>query len=170
MSRSHRQDHEPCPAPFLLSGRPSRSARFRESFSLAVKIERPDMTTLIARSHSLLPRNLKAGSSRAAKSCILVRTAYGHALGVSETCLWSAIQDLQSLRGYTRSRSVTPCINNTSQEKNDWTSARRNKLKRPAFEWLGRAFFARLEGHWKACGLERYHGDWTVIGKENSHY
>ncbi len=38
--------------------------------------------------------------------------------------------------------------------ENDWNSARRNEFKRPAFEWLEKAFFARLEGHWKACGLK----------------
>jgi len=37
--------------------------------------------------------------------------------------------------------------------ENDWNSARRNEFKRPPFEGLGKAFFARLEGHWKACGL-----------------
>ena len=109
-SRSHRQDHEPCSAP-LLSEIPSSSARFRESLSIAFKIKTPDIKALIAGSHSLSPNNLGARCSRAAKSCILVRTAYGHALGVSETCPWRSVQDLQSLRGYKRSRSVTPCIN-----------------------------------------------------------
>ena len=168
MSRSHRQDHEPCPAPFLLSERPSSSARSRESLSLALKIKRPDMKALIARSHSLLPGNLGAGSSRAAKLCILVRTAYGHASGVSETCLWSSIQDLQSLRGYTRSRSVTPCINK-HLPKMIGTLQGATSLSDRRLNGLRKAYFARLEGHWKACGLIRHHGDWTVIGKRNSH-
>ena len=38
--------------------------------------------------------------------------------------------------------------------KNDWNSALRNEFKRPAFEWIGKAFFARTQGHWKACGLK----------------